>query len=244
MKLKWGILGSLCAAALAFAGAASASLMNYSFTGSFTQDDNVQLFNFSVAGAASNVYLVSYGYAGGTQADGNVVSGGGMDTILTLFNADTGALITYNDDGSSSCFSGAQTLVPGIVDGNTDPNTGRTYDTCFNSTIDPGNYVVAVTQYDNFANGPNLSDGFYQDGQGNFTGSLGGCSQGYFCDVSGVDPYNNRTGAWAYDILNVSSAAVVPPETVPEPGSIALLGIGLVGLAASRRRQRTPVRTE
>ncbi|MGA7802889.1 MAG: DVUA0089 family protein [Gammaproteobacteria bacterium] len=239
MKLKLGMIGSVLVGALAFAGSASATPMNYSYQGAFTQDDNVQLFNFSVTGAASQVYLVSYGYAGGTQADGTVVSGGGLDTILTLFNGATGAYITANDDGSDSCFSGATSVAPGIVDGNYDPNTGVRYDTCFSSLINPGNYTVAVTEYDNFAAGSNLSDGFQRDGQGNFTGALGGCSQGYFCDVTDATPYNNRTGAWAYDILNVSSATQVPqpPTGLPEPGSIALMAIGMIGLGASRRRR-------
>ncbi len=80
--------------------AGSAQAANVSFTGSFATDDAVQLFNFSV-GAPSSVTLRTYSYAGGVQANGNVVSAGGFDPILALFNS-TGHLITQNDDGGAA----------------------------------------------------------------------------------------------------------------------------------------------
>jgi hypothetical protein len=58
-----------------------------------------------------------------------------------------------------------------------------------------GNYTVSVMQYDNFANGPNLSNGFRENGNTNFTARFG-CSQGFFCDVTG----SNRDGHWAFDM--------------------------------------------
>src|SRR5262245_47769873 len=82
---------------------------NFSFTGSFTQDDNVQLFNFTV-GALSTVTLRTWSYAGGNNSAGNAISRGGFDPILALFNATTGALIGQNDDGS-----GVPTDITGVA---------------------------------------------------------------------------------------------------------------------------------
>jgi hypothetical protein len=70
--------------------------MNFSFTGTFGADDDVQLFSFTTDGS-STVTLRSYSYAGGTQADGNVMSHGGFDPGMTLFDA-TGLRIGKDDD--------------------------------------------------------------------------------------------------------------------------------------------------
>ena len=77
---------------------ANAIPTNFSFAGTFGDDDDVQLFNFTANGA-STVSLVSFSYAGGTQANGNVVVRGGFDPILALFDS-SGALVGQNDDSS------------------------------------------------------------------------------------------------------------------------------------------------
>ncbi len=208
-------LAALASASLAHAG-------SFSFTGSFNQDDDVQLFSFTV-GAPSNVTLVSLGYAGGVNAAGNTIAQGGLDTILALFDG-AGNLIGQNDDG-----------VCGAVPA--DSATGACWDTyLFLPNLAAGTYQVAVMQFDNFAAGSNLADGFVRQGQGNFTGALGGCTNGSFCDVTGVAPGNNRTNQWAFDILGVESASQGGNE-VPEPSTWALMGAGLAAVVGLRRRK-------
>ena len=222
MKFGQGLRALGLAAALVGCAAASASTVNYSFRGSLADDSDVQLFSFTADGS-STVRLITYSYAGGTQADGTVVAAGGFDPILALFDS-TGALIGQNDDapgGTGAC--GASAVRP-------DPVTGEYYDTCLDLVLAAGSYTVSVMQYDNFAVGPNLANGFVESAP-NFTASSG-CSNGRFCDVAGT----NRTADWAFDILNVLEAE--QQQDVPEPGSLALIALALAGAGAATRRRR------
>lgn len=201
--------------------AAPAQAADFSFTGNFNQDDDVQLFNF-VVGAASNVTLRTWSYAGGVNAAGAAIARGGFDPILALFDS-TGALVGQNDDGG--CANVAADL------------GGQCWDTFFTAALAPGNYTVSVMQYNNFAIGPNLANGFTRAGQGNFTPGFSGCpsNQNAFEDVSG-DAYCARDNHWAFDILNVEGATQTP--AVPEPATWAMLILGFGAIGASLRARR------
>lgn len=204
------LLRALASAAMVLVFAGEASALSFSFTGTFAGDDDVDLFLFTLD-APATVTAITYSYAGGTQANGNAVPAGGFDPMLTLFDA-TGLKLADNDDGIAAPF---------------DPNTGDAFDAELSAALPVGAYLLALTQYDNFSLG-DLADGFAESGHPFFT-ALYGCSNGQFCDNSGDDPFDNRTSAWALDLLNVTSA-------VPEPVTGALFGLGLGSLGAWRRR--------
>ncbi|MGZ8346659.1 MAG: DVUA0089 family protein, partial [Allosphingosinicella sp.] len=137
-----------------------------SFRGTLITANDVLTFEFTI-NSDRTVTLRSYSYAGGTNAAGEVIPAGGFDPILALFNA-AGALIGQNDDGGSN--------VPA------DPVTGSRYDVFLQVPLTAGSYRVTVTAFSNFANGPNLSDGF--EGDGNF---------------------NQRSSNFAFDVLGADS---------------------------------------
>jgi hypothetical protein len=121
--------------------AGSVSARDFSFVGSI-QSNEVQPFFFSVT-SPSMVTLETLSNAGGTNASGTIIAGGGFDPIITLFDAISGNEITYSDDGPSGLDSFIETY------------------------LDSGNYLATVTRYSNFAIGPSLSDGFWGN---NFSG--------------------------------------------------------------------------
>jgi len=196
---------TLCATAV------SANAADFSFTGTFEHDNDVQLFNF-VVGSGSTISLRSWSYAGGTNAAGQTIVRGGFDPILALFDA-TGKKISEQDD--ADC--------PNVA---ADAVTGACWDTFFTTTLGAGTYTASVQQYNNFASA-SLATGFAFDGAANQNFRNG------FIDANN----NKRTASWAFDILNVTAADLPADTDVPEPAPFALLGLAVVGMAAARRRK-------
>lgn len=184
--LAAGVLAAVGSLSFASFGIAA----DRSFRGNFSADDDVQLFSFWTDGATA-VVLRSYGYGGGLQADGTVISAGGFDPVLEVFNAE-GLRVDGNDDGTDSEVA-------------TDPLTDSAFDVYLAPTLPTGTYTVAITEYNNHAIGPSLADGFSRTGAPTFTSEFL-CPNGQFCDASGYD----RTSLWAFDILGAEASA--PPE--------------------------------
>lgn len=181
-----------CAVALlAVFASAGASALSTSYSGNLEGDDDVQFFTFSVP-EPSTVVLRTWSFAGGTNAAGTLIADGGFDPILSLFDGN-GVFIVANDDDED--FSAV------------DLASGEQFDSYISSDLVAGNYTVSITQYANFAVGPNLSDGFEGSGETSFGG---------------------RDDHFAFDVL-VSS--------VPEPQSGALLALGLGVFAFVRQRR-------
>ncbi|MEO0869671.1 MAG: DVUA0089 family protein, partial [Cyanobacteria bacterium J06642_11] len=177
----------------------TAAAADLSFRGTFTQDNDVHLFDFNVADT-STVTLRTYSYGGGTQADGTFITAGGFDPTLSLFDG-TGRYINVNDDDESTTVAA-------------DPSTGLRYDSLLEVVLNAGKYTLALTQHYNFAMGQNLADGFSQAGNSNFTSNFVRCTtHQLFCDFTG----DIRTNQWAFDALGVQPLNAADKDKPPAP---------------------------
>ncbi len=215
MRKALFVLGGLILALLCHTRDASAAA--FSFAGSFTADDNIQLFNFSIS-SPGTVAIQSWGFAGGTNAAGSVIPGGGFATDLSLFDS-SGNLITYDSGGVAPA---------GCSPRNIDSATNFCLDAYISASLADGQYIVALTEDNNLPFGPTLADGFLQQGQGNFTGPAVGQPDGSFLLITG----DQRTSNWAVDISPVDSAQI--PSAVPEPAFVLPTILMLLSLAARR----------
>jgi len=222
-----------CAGLGLVSGAASAG--SFSFTGTFNTDDELHVFSF-VAGPGSAI-LRTWGYAGGTNANGQLIAPGGFDPVLSLFGPDSTLqastpLEVTNNDGA-----------PGTVP--QDPTTFAAFDSfidtataILNTPLIAGQtYFLVLTENDNVPFGPSstFGDGFSEQGLGDFTGPNFGCGAGPFCDQT----VNQRNGDWAVDITGVNSAQDL--NATPEPGSLWLAGCAMAVIVAVRRRKVSSV---
>lgn len=181
-----------------------------SYTGVFSQDDEQAAIVFNVA-MAGNVTLQTWSFGGGINAAGDTIAAGGFAPVVSLF------------DAAEELIGIARTGVAG----NPDPVTGFRWDVAWAGVLNAGNYRAVLTQDGNSPFGPFLSDGFQQDGQGNYTDPAILGAAGSFILVDG----SQRTGHWALDVAT--------PVPEPETWGMLLVGLGILGLAALRTPGRT-----
>jgi uncharacterized protein (TIGR03437 family) len=174
------LLLSVLVSGRAFAG-------DYSFAGTFSQDDEERTFNFTLS-QSSSIVIRTLSYAGGVNSAGNTIPRGGFDPTLSLFDSN-GALVAINRD--AGCDKAASDSV-----------TFQCWDAYIGVQLPAGNWRVVLTQSENAANGPNLSDTFAYDGAGNFTTKPETAKESGFWDFFP----DRRSAFWAVDIRGVDSA--------------------------------------
>ncbi|HTS46800.1 MAG TPA: DVUA0089 family protein [Bryobacteraceae bacterium] len=187
---------------------------SFSFTGTFTTDDQLQEISFSLA-SLETITTVTYGYAGGTNQAGTLIPEGGFDPYLVIFDS-AGNYVQSDDNGTCG-------QVP------MDSVTGACFDSYISQPLAPGNYTLVLSESPNAPVDNQLADGYTETGSGDFTGGFYGCTDPAFCDANGY----NRSGNWAVDIDNVTTAGTSP---VPEPVTLPVAGAALVAISIWRRR--------
>lgn len=243
-KIQWLML--LCLLALC-AGVARA---DESFTGTLgvgqTGDTCSDVYaascvyqlNFNLASPTS-ITIQSWGFGGtngGKNAAGNVINSGGFDELIALFSG-TGSGATLID-GSADVLGNYGSYVGCPPAGNVTIGTGAGSSVCgdltMNFSLAAGNYTLTLSDaayQPNALTGINtvtglpyttLGDGF-SDLTGGVFQTCNFISSGTYC----ITP----TADWAFDLKGVS------PSAVPEPGTLLLVGTGLLGLARMRKRR-------
>lgn len=138
-------------------------------------------------------------------------AGGGFSPVLSLFDLGNSGLLIGRDNG-------------------VDHPSG---DATLSLSLAAGNYIVALTVFDNLAVGPRLSDGFLREGDNDFTRDLGAPGNtGSFLNVDGQP----RTGNYNLVVNNVATASTF--TAIPEPSSMLLAGLGILGAFARFRRSQ------
>lgn len=222
MRITWarcGLAAGLLLSALACADPITPAL---SFGGNFSSDDQILSIPF-ILSAPGTVTLNTVSFGGGLDVDGNVISGGGFEPVLSLFEG-TGAqnLIGQDTIGGTA---------PGGCGGRgIDAGSGYCLDAFLEQSLNAGTYLLALTESDNIANGPTFLDGFSKQGQGNFTGTEFTGTPGSFILFDG----SQRSSAY---LVNLTGDNLSTPT--PEPFSAGLIAVGFAAAGLIRRKRKS-----
>jgi hypothetical protein len=219
-KFNWLLVTAL----LAFAVTPARADSTQSYVGTLASPETSDGILLNLM-ATSDVTLQTYGFGGGTNAQGALIAPGGTDLFVGLFVADGLALDFIN--GTSLDLTN---YTPGCPPANTVSNFGDT--TCGDvqlsfTALAAGSYTIIISDGQFIPLAALGASTTFDDSFFDFTG-------GVFCNLQDVDTGTacpNTSGAWALDVTESG-----PSVPAPEPATLLFLCTGLALTLGARKR--------
>jgi len=192
-----------------------------SYSGNFSSNNDRFEVNFTLT-ENSFARFETFGYAGGTLADGTLIADGGFDPTLTLFGSTISVTTSYFGDINEIRYSESSgnawddlIAVDDYVHPDEDAYNLHPVELTF---LAPGNYTIVLTQ---FGNNYDNQFGWTESGDPDYVDRS--------WDPQGEFP---RTNAYALQVN------ITPVTAVPVPAAMWLFGSGLFGLLWSEKRKQ------
>jgi hypothetical protein len=214
-----------------------------SCTGTFVVPEDVFTDTFTLAGP-STITVQTYGFGGGTNAAGTVISPGGFDSLVAFFSgpANNATLLTYSNSNPIASADDLSTFSPGcppagLVNVLGVPTCG---DNLVTASLGPGTYTLLLTDAFNLplSVDPGLPGALNLTNSSDYLDLTLGVFQTCLVYPVTCTPDN---GNFAADILATTPGTPAPTPTgppsvtaTPEPGELVVLSLMFAILVSAR----------